>query len=95
MAGIASVVRLLPKTGGADPVCRNFKDQTLVDLILLALDFVYDEDEEAFLNDLYKVMGEAEDAKKNKLPAICAWLESILTPHADEIEAAEEAASSH
>lgn len=96
MTGIARLVRLLPQTGGADIICRSFRDQSLVDLILLALDFVYDEDgEDELLNDLYEVMGKAEDKKKKKLPAIRAWLESILTPHADEIEAAEKAASSH
>ena len=93
--GLRKIVRLLPKTGGTDPVCRRFKDQTLLELMLLALEFIFDEDEDAFLNAMYEVMGKAEDAKKKMHPALRNWLEEILSPHADEIEASVLAASSH
>lgn len=93
--GLRVIVRLLPKTGGTDPVCRKFPDQSLLELMLLALDFIFDEDEDAFLNAMYVVIAKAEDEKKKKLPALRSWLEEIISADIDAIEAAQVAASSH
>ncbi len=93
--GLRKIVRLLPQTGGTDPVCREFADQDLLELMLLALDFIFDENEDEFLNNMYTVMGQAEDEKKKKLPALRSWLEEIISADIDAIEDAQVAASSH
>jgi len=87
---LSDVIRSLHQNGGTDEVVFSFeteaKDTTLADLMLLALDFHYDGDEDEFLEDMSTVMNAADE---KKLVAVSAWLEQLLEPLADEIEAAQ------
>lgn len=102
---LAAIARTLRTTGGQDDASKKFKDQSIVDMTLVVLDFHYEdafgEDgkprraEEFMLEDMYEVMAKAEDVGKSKIEAVREWLEETISANADDIESAIAAAASH
>lgn len=92
---LTAIIRLVPQTGGHDVASYNFRDQPLLDQLILVLDYVYDEDAEVMIEKMFEVMGDAEDRGIPKVHALRQWANRALEPHWDDIESAERGASMH